>query len=109
MNRQLPLVLISLSLAACFTPVPEVECLRDADCGDAGVCLNSKCSGAAGGGGGSTLGGGGGSATGGGSGGGVSGGGTGGGGFAGGPGGGAGGGGAIDGGVCGCRDPLASG
>lgn len=125
MNRTLLPALISLALTACFSPVLQSECLRDADCGDAGVCLDSKCIGAAGGGGGSSLGGGsGGGVTGGGSGGGVTGGGSGGGltgggsggGFAGGAGGGVGGGGvigggagggsAVDGGVCGCRDPL---
>ena len=124
MNRHVLPVLVSLSLTACFSPVPEAQCVKDADCGDAGVCVDSKCSGGAGGGGGSSVGGGsgGGSAVGGGSGGGDIGGGTGGGvvgggagggvvgggaggGFAGGVGGGTGGGSAVDAGTCGCLDP----
>lgn len=113
MSRQVLPVLFSLALTACFSPVPEAQCLRDLDCVDAGVCVDNRCTGtAAGGGGGASTGGG---TNGGGSGGGVSGGGVGGssgggtggaggssGGGTGGAGGGAGGGGSA----CGCRDGL---
>jgi hypothetical protein len=120
MNRRLLPLLISLSMTACFSAVPEAECLRDADCGDAGVCVNQKCSGSQTGGGqgggaatGGGTGAGGGTAMGGGIGTGGSGGGFIGGGAGGGSavGGGAGGGGPLGGGAgggggttCGCRD-----
>lgn len=113
MNRRLP-ALISFSFVACFSAVPEAQCLRNADC-DAGTCVESRCvSGSTGGGpasGGGTGTGGGVSGGGTGTGGGVSGGGAGGGVVGGGTGGGvvgggAGGGSGVDGGVCGCRDVL---
>lgn len=119
MNRLLLPALISLSLTACFSAVSEAQCLKDSDC-DAGTCVEARCTsgrtGGGGGGGGASTGGGaatGGSSGGGmGTGGGLTGGGTGAGGGSGGGtgggvmGGGSGGGSAVDGGMCGCRDPL---
>lgn len=119
-RRFLPL-LISLPLTACFSAVPESQCTVDADCADAGACVDTRCTGGAGGGGGSSVGGGtGGGTVGGGAGGGDLGGGAGGGSATGGGAGGSlgggvgGGGGTIDGGsdagtdagVCGCTDGL---
>lgn len=115
MRRLLPAV-FALSFAACFSAVPEAQCLRDLDC-DAGTCVDNKCvstgtgGGASGGGvgggttGGGTTGGGatGGGAVGGGGGGGMVGGGAGGGMIGGGMGGGPTGGGGT---VCGCTDPA---
>lgn len=107
MNRHVPLLLISFSVTACFNAVPEAQCLRDLDC-DAGTCVDNRCvTGTVGGGGGgaSTGGGSGGGSGGGGGAGGGAGGGVGGGGAGGGLGGG-GGGVIVDGGLCGCVDPL---
>lgn len=106
MIRHVLPLLISISLTACFSPVPEVECLRDVDCADAGLCVATRCV-PAGTGGGTASGGGGTGGSGGGIGGGGVGGGIGGG-AGGGIGGGAGGGGgiAVDAGMCGCRDGL---